>query len=170
MPEAIRLNTTITSFLLDRSADLDVSELKTPRPFIEIKERLFRAWKYNPQVHETYDTQRLELGMYTHQPDLADFDRIMADCRREFVRDEAGRSTFATPLPEDLEDQVEDIQTWLMTRVCRNAETLMMDDLISLQAAALRAKEVREQAAIDAFYERKATFFALVFSTFGGRV
>lgn len=74
------------------------------------------------------------------------------------------------PPPVDFREQVEDVQAWLMRRISRNAETLMMDLLVDLRRAAVRAVGAQDRAAVDAFYERKAACLCLGFYAFGGRI
>lgn len=97
--------------------------------------------------------------MCVRQMDTGRFDRTMAYCRRRLVRDQESRSLSPMPPPVDFREQVEDVQAWLMRRISRNAETLMMDLLVDLR-----------RAAVDAFYERKAACLCLGIYAFGGRI
>lgn len=148
---------------------LEVIDLDT-KPMLEMEEWLLRAWKYDRQAHDTYCAQLLELGLCVRQMDTDRFDRTMAYCRRRLVRDQESRSLSPMPPPVDFREQFEDVQAWLMRRISRNAETLMMDLLVDLRRAAVRAVGAQDRAAVDSFYERKTACLCLGFYAFGGRI
>ncbi|KAK7720731.1 hypothetical protein SLS57_005268 [Botryosphaeria dothidea] len=179
--DAARLEAAVLASLRSRDERLDWRLLTTPQLLPELREWLIRAWNHDPRAHETYREQLLLLGACARNADIARFDGVLAECQTALLRRAARRSTAspASPLPPDLEDDVDEMRTWLNVEVCRNAGTLMMDLLVELQGAAVVAKAAAVVAkaagpddggATGMFLAKKALCLASAFYVFGERV
>ncbi|KAK0612687.1 hypothetical protein DIS24_g12028 [Lasiodiplodia hormozganensis] len=136
----------------------------------DLTELIFRTSKVLPKVHDDYLPQLLHLGFCAQECDARAFNAGRDALVRAVIQQCAAAPTsFAWT--DNLEAHVEHVRRWMNKNLHRDADLRVLEDLVKLQAAALRTKaapdELAQAVARETFDEERASCLANAFCIFG---
>lgn len=117
---------------------------------IDLTQWLYYAWELDPVAHRTFCADLGKLALAARTCNYRVFDILRIRCQQRLVLDspiEKPAGPFDLPLT--LKDKIKDLIDFLFTDVSRNADIVILDELVQLRHASLRVETARADKNMD---------------------